>query len=475
MDINGWLTVITVFTAVFALIPKTDLTLSFYRVRTIEKWSVFIIVVIIIPYLILFPNIAGHWEFFNHFTFDWGFKPNTIAFILFYFSFLWLIGRLLWVTPKGKADKKSIAYFNELLSEQPFEEFFKLFTKFTSTSGIAKNWKSYKQLIFHPKFLRGVVIKQSSFLLQFWKQFSNEKDFQTVFRLFLENENSAYYTEIKEHCNTYSLLDDKPFLNKVLRDNLQQSIQNGLLQVFTDYVSRNLRAEYDRTSIYNQPHYYPRISEDEGYDLPLYYHILFIGLLYSTAIKSNIDISDPPLRYTNMQSIYSNILEGIVNNIDIERAKENGEYPTNYHWLIAEMFSMIENWLTTFSENQYFTKNSSYIAFIPFCFSLCMKELYKGFDRGKISQRFLNASIYYSMLSVYFNSQTNVEMRLSIEEHVIKAIPKVHLEPIFDFALDEKFAMDYSNLMDERYRILNEKEILVLKRLRQFIKETQFN
>lgn len=44
MDINGWLTVITVFTAISALIPRADLVLSFYRIKPIEKWGVFIIV-----------------------------------------------------------------------------------------------------------------------------------------------------------------------------------------------------------------------------------------------------------------------------------------------------------------------------------------------------------------------------------------------------------------------------------------------
>jgi len=469
MDINGWLTVITVFTAIFALIPRADLVLSFYRIKPIEKRGVFFIVVVLIPYLIFFPSIVSRFTFLKCFTYDWGFKPSTIAFALFYFSFFWLIARLFWVIPQEKTTEKSIAYYVELLNEQPFEEFFKLFAKYTSTSGIENQWNVYKQLIFQPKFLRGIVITHASFLLQFWKQFSNEKDFQTVFRLFLENENSAYYMEIKEHWNTYSLLDDKPFLNTVLRDNLQQSIHNGLLQVYSDYVSNLLVAQYDKASIYNQPHYYTRIREDEGYDLPLYYHILFIGFLYSSAIENKVDISGISHRYTNMQSIYSNIVEGIINNIDTTQVNDKAEYPTNYHWLIAEMFSLIENWLTTFSDKKYFSKNSSYVSFIPFSFSLCMNELYKGFNRGKITQRFLNARIYYNMLSDYFSHRTNDEMKTSIEEEVIQRIPKEHLKPIFDFALDEKFEMHFSDLVDENYQMINAEELKVLKRLRKFL------
>jgi hypothetical protein len=471
MDINGWLTVITVFTAIFALIPRADLVLSFYRIKPVEKWAVFFIVVFLIPYLIFFPSIATRLSFLKYFTYGWGFKPSTIAFALFYFSFFWLIARLFWIVPKEQTSEKNIAYFIELLNEQPFEEFFKLFAKYTSTSGIVKQWKIYKQLIFQPKFLKGTAINHPSFLLQFWKQFSNEKDFQTIFRLFLENENSAYYKEIKEHWNTYSLLDDKPFLNTVLRDNLKQSINNGLLQVYSDYVSNLLLSQYDKASIYNQPHYYTRISEDEGYDLPLYYHILFIGFLYSSAIENNVDISDISDRYTNMQSIYSNVVEGIINNIDTTQVNENAEYPTNYHWLIAEMFSLIENWLSTFSEQKYFSKSSSYVDFIPFSFSLCMNELYKGFNRGKITQHFLNARIYYNMLSDYFSHRTNDEMRSSIEKNVIKEIPKEHLKPIFEFALDEKFAMHYSDLVDENFKIAHDEELKALKRLRKFLAE----
>lgn len=463
---------ITVFSAIFALIPRTDLILTFYRVKPFEKWSAFIIVVAIIPFLILFPNIAARFKFFQRFTVAWGLAPSTIAFLLFYISFLWLMVRLFWVNPKAKADKRSIGYYTELLNEQSFEEFFKLFTKYTSTVEINKHWIAYKQIVFHPKFLQGVLKNQASFLLQFWQQFSSEKDFQTIFRLFLENENSAYYKEIKEHWNTYSLLDDKPFLNKVIRDNLQQSIHNGLFLVFADYVSNHLQAEHDKTSIYNQPHIYPRIREEEGYDLPLYYHIIFIALLYSSAIENKIDISILSHRYTNMQSIYANMVEGMINNIDITQVDDRREYPTNYHWLISEMLSLIDNWLTTFSEENNFSNDSSYIDFIPFCFSLCMNELYKGFSRGKVSQKFINSMMYYHMLSDYFSHhKTNDEMRTSIENNILEKIPKEHLEPIFDFALDEKFAMHYYNLVEEDYRMMHSGELQVLRRLQKFLKE----
>ena len=132
--------------------------------------------------------------------------------------------------------------------------------------------------------------------------------------IFLENKNSAYYKEIREQWNTYSLLNDKPFLNAVLRDYLEQSIHNNLLKLYSDYVINLLKDQYDKTSIYNQPYYNKWISKDEGYDLPLYYHILFIGFLYSSAIENNVDINSISNKHRNMQSIYSSIVGSIISN-----------------------------------------------------------------------------------------------------------------------------------------------------------------
>lgn len=480
MDINGWLTVITVFTAIFALVPRQELILSFHRSRSVEKWSIFILIIAVIPYLILFPKLANRSKFFRGFYVEWGVSPSTLAFLLFYFAFWLIIIRLL-KPQKASTDETTIKYFVELLSKQPFEEFFGLFTKYTSTKEIDRHWNAYTEIMFHPKFVRGILIYKTSFLLQFWSKFSTEEDFQSIFRLFLDNEQSAYYSEIREHWNSSSLLGDKPFLNTVLHSYLVQSIDNGVLIVLSDYVISHLQKEHGATSIYNQHHYYSRISENEGFELPLYYHILFVGFLYSTAIQNGVDISTLSKRYTNMQSIYSNMIDKMIDNLVVNPEDELLEYPTNYHWLIGRIFSVNLDWLTSFSQ-RYFSPQSSYIDFIPFSFSRCMAELFKGFERKKIKQDFINRMLYYYVLSDYLNPTLssgndnyglNKVMKLSIEQNIIECIPNEHLEPVLEFALNEKYALHYYNLVKGEFRFVRRGELKMLNRLRALLVKRQ--
>lgn len=472
MDINGWLTVITVFTAIFALLPREDLVLSFQRTNKIEKRLVFAILLFVIPYLIVFPQLTGRWPDLKKLGFSWGFAPANIAFALFFLCFLWLLLRLFFIKPNGKSDSKTIEYYLELLSEKSFEEFFKIFTKYTSPKEINKNWNNFEKIVFQPKFLNGVSNYQPTYLLQFWDNFSNEEDFQSIFRLFLENQNSAYYKEIKEHWNSYSLLSDKPFLNKVLKDNLQQSVHNNLIPILSDFALKHLHSEHDKTSIYNQPHFYAKIREEEGYDLPIYYHIRFIGLLYSSAIRNKVDISTLSQRNTNMQSIFSTMVHEMINNVHVNEENFNKEYPTNYHWLIGEIFSITDNWVSNFG-NDYYSEKSSYNTFIPFSFSLSMDELYKGFERNKISQRFINSMIYYHMLSDYFDFSIKPDFKSSIEDEVISRIPEKHLKPILKFALDERFAVNYENFVTGKFGFLNNGEKEILARLLAFLKNNK--
>lgn len=477
MDINGWLTVITVFTAIFALLPKEDLFLRFLSTSRFERYLFVIINIALIPYLLFFEKIVQRWSCFGKYTFSWGFDPENIAFVLFYTSFLWLLFRLFAKPNNNNFNDKILRYYKDLLYEKPFDDFFKLFTKYTTAQHIADNWEYYKTIFLQPVFLKNIIERKPAYLLQFWEKFNSENDFQSIFRLFLENRNSAYYAEIKEHWNSYSLLNDKPFLNTVIKDNLQQSIDNGILMVFTDHVSNHLQAEYGKASIYNQEHYHPRISEDEGFDLPVYYHIRFIGLMYSSAIKNRIDISAISHKYTNMQTIYSGMVEQMINNIIVVEEKTNQEYPTNYHWLISEIFNLQRHWLTSFGdihyeEERYFDTDSSYVSFIPFSISLCLSELYKGLNNRKITIEFLNRIIYYNILSHYFKG-LNDTLKASIEENVIKGFPNELLREILDFALNEKFAINFNDLINENFGLINNAEREILLRLLNFFKRQE--
>lgn len=467
MDINGWLTVITVFTTIIALLPREDLFLRFHSIGRFEKIIFAFINIALIPFLIFFEKIVQRWSCFGAYTFSWGFDPKNIAFALFYLSFLWLLFHLF-SKPKHKSDKEIIDFFKEKLQEKSFEEFFKLFTKYTSKEKISENWEDYKEVLFQSKFLNKILEFRPSYLLQFWKQFNTENDFQSIFRLFLENPKSAYYSEIKEHWNSYSLLDDKPFLITILKDNIQQSIHNGILMVVNDHVSKHLLAEHDKDSVYNQKHYHPLISENEGFDLPVYHHIRFIGLMYSSAIENRIDIS-------TMQTIYSSMVGQMIDNINVTNENTNNEYPTNYHWLINEIFNNQSHWLSSFADEGYrkernFNKDSSYISFIPFSMSLCMSELYKGLKNRKITEEFLKRQIYHSILSKYFYQKHNI-IKSSIENEVIIKIPNELIKPIFQYALNLKFAINFDDLKNEKFTRLNDGEKEILSRISKILKD----
>lgn len=205
MDINGWLTVITVFTAIFALWPREDLILFKYKTSTVEQLTIAITLVFVLPYLIFFDQLKGRYFFFETFTVDNGIASANLAFVIFFITFVWLLYRLFISNPKVKSSEKAVKYFQEILIEKPFEEFYSLFTKHTSPKDVSNSWELYKPIILHPKFLNGIFPNHTSYLLEIWERFENEEDFKTIFKLFLQNNDSDYYKEIKSHSGTYSL------------------------------------------------------------------------------------------------------------------------------------------------------------------------------------------------------------------------------------------------------------------------------
>lgn len=468
MDINGWLTVISVFIAILAFFPQEERKLLLLKLYPFEYWIIFFGLIILIPYLIYFPSLSYRWAYLQKWTVDWGVKPQNFAFGIFYFIFLWIIIRMVWVVPRRKKNDGLIAYYKELLNELSFDRFFKLFRKYTPTNQVIKNWNQFYELVIDPLFLKNIISSKPEYLLQLWEQFNSEDDFKKVFRLFLENKDSLYYEEIKEHWNSYSILADKPFLNKVLVERLPQSIHAGLLPLFSDYVSNELHNQRD-ISLYNAPHRFLHNREEEGYDLPVFYHIQFINLLYSTAIIRNVDVSSLSHRYGNMQSIYSSMIAAMVQNLSGQYQNPNAEYPTNYHWLIAEIFSVLNHWLRSFNEDEHFDEHSSYVDFIAFNAHLCLSELCKGFETGKIDEQTIRSRCYYGILNEYFSPLLKDPLRSSIEEEIIANIPDNLLEPIFDFALDEAYATDFDGLRSGQFHVLNNREREIMTRLRNFL------
>lgn len=462
MDINGWLTVITVFTAIFALWPREDLILFRYKTSKTEQLTVAITLVFVLPYLITFNQLKERVPFLKVFTVSNGFQPTNLAFLIFFITFIWLLFRLFISSPKVKATVNTVKYFQEILSEKSFEEFYSLFTKHTSPKDVSDGWEFYKPIVMHPKFLNGIFPNHTSYLLEIWERFENKEDFRTIFKLFLQNTKSDYYNEIKLHSDTYSLRSDAPFLNKIIKDRMKECLENGILDILADHIQEQLHGESSTDSVYNRVHSYTRVREDEGFNMPAYYHIRFYGLMYSYAIQSRS--KDNP----RMLTYYSTITDTVVSNLRMPFEFEpDSEYPTNYHWLLCEICGIINNWADSFGK-EYYDNKSDYDSHIPFMFHWVMKSLYAGFANGKISPKFLYSRIYYGILSTYFHPMVEDEFKTQIEEEIIGQIPATYIAAIFDFALDEKFAISYAQLMKGEYGHI-EHEIKIQKRLKEFL------
>jgi hypothetical protein len=124
-----------------------------------------------------------------------------------------------------------------------------------------------------------------------------------------------------------------------------------------------------------------------------------------------------------------------------------------------------------YEAERYFDKDSSYVSFIPISMSLCLSELFKGFSKERITIEFLNRRIYYNILYHYFDADLNDIMKMSIENEVIQRIPNELLKPILDFALNEKFAIDFEDLINENFALINNGERETLLRLLRFLRD----
>jgi len=481
MDINTWLTIVTIFIGVFTILPKEERILLQLKLHRIEYILFFILLFILIPYLILFPRIVARWPILSKFTMTNGFDSVDIAFSIFYVLFFWIIVRFLFMKPMGRVNNKIIEYFKNALTDLPFSQFFSLFTKYSSPKLQKKYWYLYKEIILQPEFLQGVIKHRPSFIYNLW-ELLNEADFKVVFKPFLTDTESVYYEELKASDGSDSVLSNSPFLNSVIVKNLMRNRKNGLLSMISDFSKQQIRAEKGKPqSIYAQPHHYQHTRGEEGYDLPVYYHIRFVAMMYSTAIMNRVDT------YPHMYTLYEGMIDEMIANLDHGSVDLKGEYPTNYHWLIGEIFSGANRWLELFggehikpgtdympeSDYIYFSIKSTYIDFIPSCLNFCLQSLYKGVDQKKINIKFVSQMMYYNVLSEYFSHNFKDEMRTSIEENVIKNIPKDYVEDILDFALKESFAGTFSNFQEKRFSSAHKEEAQIQLRLHNFMKAKQ--
>lgn len=320
---------------------------------------------------------------------------------------------------------------------------------------IKEHWKTTKSASLNDGFIEPL------------NMFSSKEIFQKEMNRLLTDRGSIYYQAIKEHWNSYLIFDDGNFLSEIAKKQLYHSIDYGLLHLISDFVRKHLHYDKDVKYIYNHPHIHLHNQEDEGFEMPLYYHIRFIGLLYSTAIDDRVDIDSPSNHYRNMNSIYSGMIKGMIENIKVE---ENSEVePTNYHWLISQIFFLIHYCLESFNEKEHFIEKSSYAEYFPKNLRDCFSELYIGEKQGKISKEFISDKFYECILKKYFSPVFNNFLRSSFERNIILNIPKEFIESILKFSLNAEYTITIAQFYENNFYIANKPEKEILDRLREFL------
>jgi len=296
--------------------------------------------------------------------------------------------------------------------------------------------------------------------------FASRSVFKSEMQRLLSDTNSSYYTELRKHWNSYSLIEDSPLLKSLCVDQLAKAIDFGLLPILSDWACSHLYNDRDAKYVYNQPHVYLHNTEDEGYNLPVYYHIRFIGILYATAIRNKVDIDVLSRRFKSMISIYSSMITAMAHAMDYQAHEREPENPTNYHWLIGEILSTVSNWIDQFNEKFNFSTRRSYLGYIPHNIRDCFCELYKGLDEGRFSLIFVVRKFYYTVLTHYFSPLSNELILKEIEDQILSNIPPLLIEPILKFSLDEAFAIGLDEFYGDRGHFNNKGERRIVQRLK---------
>ncbi len=452
MNPGTWLTIIGLFIAFIAFFPREEFKVIQLKIYRIEIYILLTTLFFLIPFLIFFDGISSRISFFQFFTVQGGIASHTIAFIVTYITILWTVVRILWHPPKKIVNQCLIDYYSQLLNEVSFEKFTSVFLKYESNNLIIKNWQLYKSIILNPIFIEGIFKLRQHYFLNFWNKLSTKEEFQSILKTLINYKNSIYYTELTQNRNSYSLLPDKPLLNILILVNIQQSMDFGVIKFISSIGNHHLQSHsnYGGASIYNQK-YATYFHDDGGFHLELLYHINFIGVLYFTNINMNRDIGSMS-NYRNMQSIFSQWINNIINNISLPDEKTYSEYPTNYHWLISQMITESSRWLDLFNEDEHYNEDFSYNTFIPMCIGLSFEELFKGHDKKKITIDFIKSKAILIISYFYFAYESKKLLLEKLEEYFILKIPKELIEDILGACLDHRFVLDYSSFKSKDYR-----------------------
>jgi len=446
MDINGWLTVITIVTAIFALMPKEEQVILQYKTIPVEKYIFLGIILFVLPYLILFKELVKLMPFLKSFTVQNGIEPQLLAFVIFFITLLYTLLRFFVFKP-SRVNEKLIDYYENLLYQKPFEDFFSILTRHHKPEQILSNWNVFSKIFDNPIFLRSVVQNRSKYLIQFFHKYETKEEFSALFKLFLDSPDSILYEELYDEPIPSTLKHFYPFLNALLK-NIDASIELGFLGLIEDHANKILTKENTKDSRYNQLHDYP-VEEKVGFDLPLYYHIRLIGLIYDTAIERNVNV------YGIRQTMLQNIVKKIISNLQVQGLDLKKEYPNKYFWLLSEIFGIHRDWIRQQGVKEW-DDQSNLNSFVNYSYWLCLDALIEGYMDSKIDMSFITLVAHYDFLTNYYHHEMKGDFLNVMEEEVISRIPDTTLVHILDRSLDEYDATDcyrFCTVTNNRERI----------------------
>ena len=471
MSIDSWLTTIGLLVAIVAFFPKAELRLLGLKLHKAELWAGLFVLMILLPFLIYFYAIADRLPFLFYFTIRRGLLPKNVAFLFLYGLISWLVIRFVWFRPNKKFSAEILAFYQQLLKEVPFDVFFNIFSRYEETKGIRWVWPKYRALFIEPLFLKGIIKYQPYFLYRNWRALDRQADYEQVLDLFIYDSESAYYKDIEAHWNSNTLIIySSSLLNELIGLNLRQSIKFGIIKYISKKGVSILHQEgFNSNSIYLQTPIFIDHSL-EGLQLPLFYHVQFISLLYATAIADGIDIEEYGGK--NMLTIYSTWIKQVMDTLTHSGKKFTEKDNSNYHWLIGKMLDNSGYWLRFFYESELFNKpGCSYVEFIPACLGFCFAELYKGYRDELFPAEFLVKRLHYDVLSVYYNTGNKPSLQAAIEKYVIVKIPEAITINVFNFSLEEEFGMNFDDFYNGQFHVLQDQDILkTVKHLRTLLK-----
>jgi hypothetical protein len=470
MGLSDWFTAFSLFIAVYALFSAEERRILALKLNKADPY-IFLIALFGTLIFIKYNDVYNRFSFLKDLDLSWGINSSNWALLLFLSAAIYYAIKLYRI-PSKLPSTDLIAYYQTLM-KQDFQTFFRLFNKYEKSASDNEFFDSYKSIIFEPAFLEGVS-DQPYYYTNLLDKIDKET-FRKYFTGLLNNQNSIFYKELVLNADANLVNEENYFLYKLLHTSPGLFFNIGGLKILRDWHVKYLENEQLKRgqSVYNQN---PELVV-QGFELslPLYLHIVFIRLVYQEAIVQKIDPSTLSNGYTNMLSIFSNLIEKIVGCIDVAsyRHHESAEYPLKYHYLISEIFDTVEGWIEWFNEDDNFGTDTSLLSFFPSCMRWCLQELIKGYETGVIPQDFVLRVYHYRVMLIYYKHDLKEELATEIENECILEIPRNLLEDILDYSLDESFALSFNNFKAGEFHHpgSNAHEMVIIKRLFDLLTE----